>query len=69
MSYVISRYTALDKMAVHALPLCMGSCCQSCTSYSNYSKQQAMVPMEVLTFEPQVGLNDKLYICLLDAVR
>ena len=33
------------------------------------SKQEAMVPMDILTFEPQVGLNDKLYICLLDAVR
>ena len=62
--YVVSRYAALDKMAVHALPLCMESCCHSCM---RYSKQEAMVPMHTLTFEPQVGLNDKLYICLLDA--
>ncbi len=67
---VISRHTALDKMAEHVLSLCMGPCRQSCTSYVNDSKQEAMVSMDmkILTFETQVGLNDKLYICLLDAL-
>ena len=40
-----------------------------CTSYFNDSKQKAMVSMGIPTFEPQVGLDDKLYICLLDTVR